>query len=502
MAVKFEIYRDGGRVMSFQPVAAMVMGPESIPIVGTIRFQDGLLWVESGDDHAVGVSLLWDLGVLGAYVMETTRLPHREEPYNLNVELARQRLMKLVQKQEDWNLFDFPSAESLQSQFRETQAQLAEALGHLDEPVVAADLADQVLQSAVALSDSMTQFHAELLLNRRRSTSQFARHIFGCRVDSTIQAEKYRQQLVSSFDFASLPIPWHQVEPQEDTFETAAVDQWVEALNRQRMPVIAGPLIRLSEMDLPDWMAMWEHDFDALRDHAYRYVQKMVYRYRRGVTVWNVVAGLNASSNFLLTFEQRVELTRLLISQVKTLVPGARTLVTISQPFGEYQSHSARGVPPLLYAEMIAQAGINFEGFGVELLMGTPAPGQYVRDLFQISSLLDRFSSLGKPVFLTAVGVPSRGSADPGDKSEGKLDPSVAGRWRHSWDPQLQAEWVEAIYNLALSKPYVESITWSNLADLEHTLPGGGLLTDMLQPKPAFGKIQQLRQRYRQWQRK
>jgi hypothetical protein len=55
------------------------------------------------------------------FVLETTRLASREKPYILNVELARFRLMKVVQKQEDWNLFDFPRAEKFGPKFREAQ---------------------------------------------------------------------------------------------------------------------------------------------------------------------------------------------------------------------------------------------------------------------------------------------------------------------------------------------------------------------------------------------
>ncbi len=46
MAVKFEIFRDGVRLSSFLPVAAMAIGPESVPIVGTLRFKDGVLTIE------------------------------------------------------------------------------------------------------------------------------------------------------------------------------------------------------------------------------------------------------------------------------------------------------------------------------------------------------------------------------------------------------------------------------------------------------------------------
>ena len=502
MAIKFEIYRDGNRLTAFEPVAASAIGPESTPIPGEVFFREELLVVNRKDDHATGAALMWECGPLGAFHLETTRLPHREQPYNLNVELARCRLMKIMQKQEDWNLFDFPRADKFTSQFHDAQMLFAESLGRLDEPAEAAKLADQSLLMALDLSEELSHFHGDLLFNRRRAGNAFVKHIFGCRVDSQVQNERYREIASTQFDYVVLPMSWKRLQPQEHAFDTAAVDEWVEMLSRRRVPTIAGPLVRLDQEHVPDWMVIWEHDFDMLREMAYDYVQKVVNRYRRAVSAWNVAAAVQTNSAFMLTFEQIIELTRMLVSQIKTLIPAARTLVTIAHPFGEYHAHGRAAVPPMLYAEMLSQSGINFEAYALEVEMGVPAPGMFMRDLFQLSSLLDRFSTLGRPVFLTAVGAPSRDASDPGDASEGRLDPSRAGRWRRPLDPQLQAEWMEAVYQLALSKPFVESIAWSNLADVRQTLPGGGLLDDVLQPKPAFQKLQQMREKLKQFQKR
>jgi hypothetical protein len=128
--------------------------------------------------------------------------------------------------------------------------------------------------------------------------------------------------------------------------------------------------------------------------------------------------------------------------------------------------------------------------------MGVPSPGCYTRDLFQLSTMLDKFSTLGRPVFLTAVNVPGRNGPDASDQSNGQMDPSKAGRWHRPWEPTLQAEWLEQFYRVCLSKPFVESIAWGNLADMKPSLPSGGLLDDLLQSKPAFERLQQLRDKF------
>lgn len=501
MPVKFEIYRDGQRVVNFQPVAAFAVGPESVPIPGDITVKDGILTVSRVDEVPMGLGLLWDAGAIGTYHLETTRLQPREKPYILNVELARLRLMKIVQKQEDWNLFDFPRAERFTARFKEAQELFSDALTKLEEPAVAARLADEALARAIALSEELGMFHMELLVNRRRQANSFVRHIFGCRVDCTVQNQKYREMLAGNFDYAVLPMPWKVLQPQEGEFDTQLIDGWAEALTKKRIPIIAGPLVNFDESDIPDWMFIWENDFDTVRELAYEHVQRLVGRYKRAVSLWNVAAGLATNRAFSLSFEQMIEMTRLLVAQVKNVLPSARTLVTVSQPFGEYHAKTATSVAPMLYAEMVAQAGINFDGFALELELGVPKPGMFMRDLFQVSCLLDRFSTLGRPVFITAVSVPGRATPDQGDRSEGRLDPGAAGRWRRPWDPQLQADWMEAVYHVALSKPFVESVAWGNLADINQTVPGGGLLDDMFQPKPVYDRLQQMREKFASWQR-
>jgi hypothetical protein len=58
-------------------------------------------------------------------------------------------------------------------------------------------------------------FHGDLLLNRRRTAGAFVKHVVGCRVDSQIQNEKYKETLSEQFDYAVLPMNWKQLQPQE-----------------------------------------------------------------------------------------------------------------------------------------------------------------------------------------------------------------------------------------------------------------------------------------------
>lgn len=548
MALAFEIYQQGRRLTDFAIRGASVMGAESIPTPGKVTFVDGLLHAEVselagadvyGESHAAkyvvpgvssvgtlalggsdnsfdggelsapdavtsavaaGVSLLWDCGDAGCYMLETTRLPPRLEPYVLNIELARHRLMKLLQKQEEWNLWDLPAARPALDQVRQAQRTFAQALGTLPDRAEASIIADEALGRAITAGEELARVHAEVLLDRRKRLRKggVPRTVMGVRVDPKIQSSNYRRTMATNFDYAVLPLPWRQLQPDEEVFQTDTSDTAVEFFARNRIPVVAGPLVDFNEGQIPEWLFIYEHEFDTLRQLAFEFVRSVVTRYRKVVKLWNVIGGVHTASGFALTFEQMIELTRLLVGQVKTIIPQSKTLVTIRLPFGEYlggsasPSSNAGPVPPMLYAEMVAQGGVEVDGFAVEIKTGVPQRGMYCRDLFQISNMLDGFATLGRPVFISAVSCPDR----PG--SGGGLKPSEGGRWHEPWSPQLQAKWIEDVYAVALSKPFVENVAWGDLSDASNTLlPGSGLLDDMLQPKPAMEAMQKLRQTLR-----
>jgi len=61
-------------------------------------------------------------------------------------------------------------------------------------------------------------------------------------------------------------------------------------------------------------------------------------------------------------------------------------------------------MPPLVYADVVIQSGISFDAFGLVLELGKNQPGMHIRDMMQISSKLDCFATVNKPLHIvTAV---------------------------------------------------------------------------------------------------
>ena len=151
---------------------------------------------------------------------------------------------------------------------------------------------------------------------------------------------------------------------------------------------------------------------------------------------------------------------------------------------------------------MVVQSGTNFDALALQFYFGLGDDGLFVRDLLDVSSLLDKFANFAKPLHISAAQVPSDTSVDPWDAWGGAKSVIDGGTWRRPWDEPLQAEWLKMLYAVCLSKPYVKTVTWRDLADYEgHYLSHGGLLHADLKAKASFNAYRRFREGYHQRRR-
>jgi hypothetical protein len=502
--LKFLIYDEDQPVSDFVLRNAHLLGADNIGVRGTIRFRDGMVTCEKRAAGPAALCLCYDLPEVGSLSLQTCLLPDRAEPYILTVELARHRLMLLLAKQEDWMLFDLPAEHPAMRRATLARTLFVKALNSAD-PAEAHRLGTDCLVAGIDASEELALAHADILYKRRLESGQFHRGVFGCGVSLSQQSDTLRNTLQNGFDYIMLPTPWRQLEPEEQQADFTDLDAWAEWAYRQRMPILAGPVLSLDPVVTPDWLAVVEHDYDSVRDILYEHVERLVTRYRNVVTLWNVVSGIHVNQGFDLTLDQLLDLTRMSIMLVRKIQPNAKTLIEITHPFGEYYADNARSIPPMIYADMVLQAGIPIDAFGVRIVMGRAADGQYTRDLMQLSAMLDRFNGLGKPVHVTGVAVPSEpneATVPPLSNGNGNGEvgtPSLppdghSGYWRKPWSSLVQSHWLEAIYAIALSKPFIDSVSWLHLADHDSALlPNGGLAHEDLRAKGAFHRIAALR---------
>jgi len=490
--LKFRVFENGKPAERFTLRNPYLIGSDNNAMRASITFDKGVLYCDKRETGVAALALQQPVGEGGEMTVSTCLLPDRDDPYLLSLELARKRVMTLYNKSEDWGMFDISPDHSVGKHTDKAQKYFIEALCQLGVDAVKCDeLARKAMSQAIDGSEELAIVHADLLLNRRRSTGSLPRHIIGCGVPLHQNHPALREGIRSHFDFLSLPMPWKTINPEEGEYHWEKIEEWVTWARSQEMPIIAGPVISFEPTNLPDWLFIWEHDYETVRDLIYEHIEKVVSRFKDRISTWNIVSGLHVNNHFTIAFDQLMDLTRMATMVVKKAQPNARVLVELREPFGEYYGSNQRSIPPMMYADLMIQGSIHFDALSVKYLMGQAISGQYTRDLMQISNMLDQFSPLGKPINLV-ISVPSGPVTQEmiPQPANGQEVDANSGSWREPWSPDLQGKWYEALLHIALSKPFVETITWHEVIDHpEIELPMGGLVTEELSPKPALQRM-------------
>lgn len=471
---------------------AYLIGADGNAIRADIEFNSGMIICEKRESGTASLALQHRIGDLGELTVRTCLLPERDRPYLLNLELARHRLLTALSKQEDWALYELGPEHPATRRIETARKLFTEALcRQREDPERADKLALDALNASIDGSEELALAHSEILLNRRRFNQTLPRYPIGAGIHFEEGHEKLRQSMAGNFDFVQLPTYWKSLAPNEGDINLGPLDTWVEWASRARLPIMAGPLVSFESHALPDWLYIWEHDYDTVRDLVYEYVEKIVSRYGNYVSVWNVLSAMHVNNHFSLNLDQIMDLTRMATMLVKKLRPSCCALIELCQPFGEYYAWNPRSIPPMTYADLIADSSLNFDGFSVKILMGQAVPGQFSRDLMQLSAMLDEFQGFNKPVYVT-MAVPSEpvtAEMIPAVSPEEPVDDN-SGFWRRPWSPTVQSHWLAAMMQVAMSKPFVEGVAWHEIVDHDDIqLPLSGLVTPDLQPKSAFKRL-------------
>lgn len=480
--LKFACYPDKSDRQTIALRGAYLVGIDGVPVRGELHVDDNMITCESRGQEALGLCVLWPVKGYGTVQLQTTRLPSRDEPYHLHLELVRHRLMRVSMKREEWGLYDYPGVEEIAAKIDASRDLFLEALQVIDDPPAAARLADRALAHAVAASEELCRFHASVFIARRRQSGGFARDYLGVALPPDAPAAALSKRVAKVFDFACVPFVWRSIQPEEQDVRFDATDKSIKSCGRAGLAVRGGPVLNFGIQFVPDWVYAWENDYEAISRFAREHVRRVTQRYAGRVGSWVVASGLHADNVFSFNFEQIIDLTRTAASVTRQAAPDSQIVLELAQPWGEYYSRNQRTAPPLLYAEMVVQSGISFDAFGVQFVFGIDSEGFHLRDLLQISSLIDRLANLGKPLQVTAVAVPSDAAAS-----------GVAGE---AWSEETQAAWLADFCEVTLSKPYVESVCLQTLTDAACSgVPTGGVLRSDLAPKPAFERLSKVRQK-------
>ncbi len=466
---------------------AYLAGFDRVPWLTQARSTGSELVLQRAVTDSGVLYLPWPVEGHGPVVLSSGTLMERDEAYYLPLELARGKLSQVRNQLADWQSIGLVVPEAVHTK-------LAEALGYFAQAAViehaserSARLAGESIRAALEAANLLATCYVEQALAVRHRTAPKLPTLLGADLGLSPLDEPTARQFLATFNAANVPMVWRQIETSEGNYCWDVADRQMAWCRANRLSVTAGPLVQLDPAAIPDWLYLYEEDFESILSFARQFVQAAVERYRGQVDLWQVTGRVNTADILGLTEEEVVKLAAETVQLVRSLDEKTPTVVAFDQPWAEYLSRRPMDFPPLHFADVLVRANLGLSGLMLEVNMGYHPGGSLLRDLLEVSRQLDHWSLLGVPLFVSLC-APSSAQDDPLAQRPAKA-PS------NHWNARSQQVFAYRYVALLLAKPYIHGVLWNQLRDSEpHIFPHGGLFDLRRHPKPALRQLASLRQ--------
>lgn len=469
---------------------AYVTGLDRTPGRVGVELRNGLMTCVRETTESGRVFVPWPIEGHGTPIVGTATLSERPVPYVLAVELARGKLNDVRNQLADWTQMGLRSTPELERSLDEARRAFIRAATSSDRPEESLAAARDAMRLASDAGDLLMEaYTAQVFQSRLSTTSKLPTHL-GCVLDGDPQAIPPALDWTRTFNAAQAGLSWRQVAPSEGQYRWDLLDAQVNWARKNRLAIEAGPLIEFRKGALPDWMWLWEGDYETIGGLVADYVRQAVTRFKGKVPLWHVVHRPGSGEILGLTEEDQVRIAARAVQVARQADPSAQMTIGVDRPWAEWMGSSPFQLGPLHLCDYLLRAELGISGIAIEIAPGYSAPGSHIRDLFEFSRLLDLYSLLNVPLHLWIV-MPAAAGPDP--NAEPGIQTEVV-QWPAPPDEALQANWGARWIALAIAKPFVRSVTWLQAADATpHVYPHGGLIRPDQSARPLVPWLQSVR---------
>lgn len=327
---------------------------------------------------------------------------------------------------------------------------------------------------------------------------------FGCESRQYVWAksEDFVKRFTEVMNFATVTHyvwdSWYELfEPREGAYNWGIKDNIVKWLKEFNITIQGRPLFWFHPTVTPEWLK--NKNFDDLKRYVDKHTYDLVSHYGNDVLQWEVFNECHDWANIHRhTPEQITELTRRALDRTKEVNPKVVRILNNCCPWAEY---AARGRmarmdadrplrSPRKFLQDLAEAGVEYDVLGIQIYFPQ-------RDLSDIVRLLERLAVFGKPIYITEIGASSNliTQSSSGAITSSSDEPYA---WHRHWDEELQADWLEQVYTIYYSKPFIKAINWYDFSDFRPFIANGGLVREDSSAKQSFHRLQSTLARWQQ----
>jgi endo-1,4-beta-xylanase len=456
--------------------------------VGSRRFSVNARW------YVEGFGYVW-LSADNAGRKYTLADASKTGQFHLNYEFARSRIARNREVRSRYEKDGTRFSAEVKHLTALSEELFEDATKRLTDGERAARLSDRCLKYALWVGEKIELEKAKSDIERRKRTDHVQ---FGCETRQYIWAksEDFVKRFVEVMNHATITHyvwdTWYELfEPREGVYNWGIKDNIVNWLTEHGITIEGRPLLWFHPAVTPEWLK--NKNFDELKKYVENHVRNLVGHYGDKVHEWEVVNEYHDWANIHNhTPEQITEIVRLACDKTKETNPKIVRVLNNCCPWAEY---AARGRmagmdatrplrSPRKFLQEITDAGVEYEVLGIQIYFPQ-------RDLSDIVRLLERLAVIGKPIAITEIGASSNLIAPTSTGAiTGSKDEPYA--WHRHWDEELQADWLEQVYTIYYSKPYINAINWYDFSDFRPFIINGGLIREDSTPKRSHERLKRL----------
>ncbi len=423
-------------------------------------------------------------------------------PLVLNYAFARDRMATVRKVEADCKQLGVAISPETQQRIESAQSSLVRA------EAAPADRTAQVRASMESLRDSLwagemlVLARARAAIERRQARTGF---LFGC--NGFGLAGGYPEtfnQFAAVFNYTTIPIYEGWVEKEKGHPDYSLFEAALNTLVGSTILPKGHPGIWLEPENTPQWLQ--NLSYGETKKYCLGHVSQAISRYRHRVHIWDVVneahvqpevdRGMNG-----FTREDNVDLTVSALRTARETDPTCFRIVNITGTWADYYMSEhpdgtewqRRPAPwqqsPYDYLAMLRDAEAGYEAIGLQYYHSG-------RDMLEFERDLESFNHFARPIHVTELGFPCSVAPFPGQEKYAFWGGGNGGEkmtWHNEFTESVQADWVESIYTIAYSKPWVEAITYWDF----NGRGADGFVQEDGTPRESYHRLKSLLERWR-----
>ena len=309
-----------------------MVGIEGIAWERELRISEKMLVIDRSTQESGKLFVPWLRADGVEVILSTSNLREQEAEYHLEIELARGTLNRLRNYLANRDQY-FELSAAYQSLLNQSQQSFMNAILQTGDREGSQCNAVDSIETALELIELVLLEDAGHAVEVRYQAGGI-KPLMGIEMPVVPKSEQSQQQIDETFNTITIPFNWRTLSPDTDKFNFDEIDGPLHWALQHDKKIIAGPLVRLTDESIPEWMYLWESDFTAFQNYLVSYVGEVIQRYKGRIHVWHCAAGLNSTTGLRFSEEQVVRIAVDVVEAIRRIDAKTPIVMSFDMPWG------------------------------------------------------------------------------------------------------------------------------------------------------------------------